>query len=65
MGIKIPLSVQEIIEKKKEGKRKKRKMQMRKVTEKFNEENITSILSPKMRLTEESVEIFVLKFCAT
>lgn len=64
MGIKIPLSVQEIIEKKK-GKRKKRKMQMRKVTEKFNGENITSILSPKMRLTEESVEIFVLKFCAT
>lgn len=64
MGIKIPLSVQEIIEKKK-GKRKKRKMQMRKVTEKFNEENITSILFPKTRLTEESVEIFVLKFCAT
>lgn len=64
MGIKIPLSVQEIIEKKK-GKRKKRKMQMRKVTEKFNGENITSILFPKTRLTEESVEIFVLKFCAT
>lgn len=52
MGIKIPLSVQEIIEKKK-GKRKKRKMQMRKVTEKFNGENITSILFPKTRLTEE------------
>lgn len=64
MGIKIPLSVQEIIEKKK-GKRKKRKMQMRKVTEKFNGENITSILFPKTRLTEKSVEIFVLKFCAT
>lgn len=30
---------------------------MRKVTEKFNGENITSILFPKTRLTEESVEI--------
>lgn len=51
MGIKIPLSVQEIIEKKK--KKEKEKMQMRKVTEKFNGENITSILFPKTRLTEE------------